>query len=184
MRGTIPPLTQYASMAWCSVKKKNHRDNFTFHLILNIGSGSYISREMKHRLNCKTHVEKINQNSETNCWLQTWRKKHRTRPYERQAQKRWMTRKDHSSVSKLLLRFLASCSTISLAAWQIPDREINTSENITKRWYSFQDGGLREDLMVGIVSSIRAHIFTTVMNAGIITNFRDWFLEMFFSLCP
>jgi hypothetical protein len=28
MRGAIPSLPQYASMAWCSVKK--HRDNFTF----------------------------------------------------------------------------------------------------------------------------------------------------------
>jgi len=29
MRGAIPPLPQYASMAWCLVK---HRDNFTFYL--------------------------------------------------------------------------------------------------------------------------------------------------------
>jgi hypothetical protein len=28
MRGAIPPLPQYAFMAWCLVKK--HRDNFTF----------------------------------------------------------------------------------------------------------------------------------------------------------
>jgi hypothetical protein len=28
MRGAIPPLTQHAFMAWCSLKK--HRDNFTF----------------------------------------------------------------------------------------------------------------------------------------------------------
>jgi len=28
MRGAIPPLPQYAFMAWCLVKKK-HRDNFT-----------------------------------------------------------------------------------------------------------------------------------------------------------
>jgi len=28
MRGTIPPLPQYAFVAWCSVKKK-HKDNFT-----------------------------------------------------------------------------------------------------------------------------------------------------------
>jgi hypothetical protein len=27
MRGAIPPLSQYAFMAWCLVK---HRDNFTF----------------------------------------------------------------------------------------------------------------------------------------------------------
>jgi hypothetical protein len=27
MRGAIPPLPQYVSMAWCLVK---HRDNFTF----------------------------------------------------------------------------------------------------------------------------------------------------------
>jgi hypothetical protein len=31
MSGAIPPLPQYAFMAWCSVKKK-HRDNFTFYL--------------------------------------------------------------------------------------------------------------------------------------------------------
>jgi hypothetical protein len=30
MRGVIPPLPQYAFMAWCSVKK--HKDNFTFAL--------------------------------------------------------------------------------------------------------------------------------------------------------
>jgi hypothetical protein len=30
MSGAIPPLLQYAFMAWCSVKKKKkHRDNFT-----------------------------------------------------------------------------------------------------------------------------------------------------------
>jgi len=28
MCGVIPPLPQYASVAWCSVKKK-HRDNFS-----------------------------------------------------------------------------------------------------------------------------------------------------------
>jgi len=31
MRGAIPPFPQYASMAWCSVKKK-YRDNFNFTL--------------------------------------------------------------------------------------------------------------------------------------------------------
>jgi hypothetical protein len=31
MRGAIPPLPQYAFMAWCSVK---HRENFTFYLYL------------------------------------------------------------------------------------------------------------------------------------------------------
>jgi len=30
MRGAIPPLPQYTFIAWCSVKKKEHRDNFTF----------------------------------------------------------------------------------------------------------------------------------------------------------
>jgi hypothetical protein len=30
MRGAIPPLPQYAFMAWCSVK---HKDNFTFTFI-------------------------------------------------------------------------------------------------------------------------------------------------------
>jgi cation transport regulator ChaC len=29
MSGAIPPLPQYAFMAWCAVKKK-HRDNFNF----------------------------------------------------------------------------------------------------------------------------------------------------------
>jgi hypothetical protein len=32
MRGAIPPLSQYAFMAWCFVK---HRDNFTFYLLIN-----------------------------------------------------------------------------------------------------------------------------------------------------
>jgi hypothetical protein len=36
MHEAIPPLPQYAFMAWCSVKK-DHRDNFTF----------YISRKSK-----------------------------------------------------------------------------------------------------------------------------------------
>jgi hypothetical protein len=31
MRGAIPPLPQYAFMAWCLVK---HMDNFTFYVIL------------------------------------------------------------------------------------------------------------------------------------------------------
>jgi len=30
MRGAIPPLTQYAFMAWCSVLKKEHGDDFSF----------------------------------------------------------------------------------------------------------------------------------------------------------
>jgi hypothetical protein len=31
MRGSIPPLPQYVSTAWCSAKKKKkHRDNFNF----------------------------------------------------------------------------------------------------------------------------------------------------------
>jgi hypothetical protein len=29
MNGAVPPLLQYAFIAWCSVKKK-HGDNFTF----------------------------------------------------------------------------------------------------------------------------------------------------------
>jgi hypothetical protein len=29
MRGSVPPISQYALMAWCSVKKE-HRGNFTF----------------------------------------------------------------------------------------------------------------------------------------------------------
>jgi hypothetical protein len=31
MRGALPPLSQYAFMAWCSVGKK-HRDKLTFYL--------------------------------------------------------------------------------------------------------------------------------------------------------
>jgi len=42
MRGAIPPLPQYAIMAWWSVEK--HRDNFTFSFILCI-----------HRLESGTH---------------------------------------------------------------------------------------------------------------------------------
>jgi len=30
MCGAIPPLPQYTYMAWCSVKKKDHRDSFVF----------------------------------------------------------------------------------------------------------------------------------------------------------
>jgi hypothetical protein len=30
MRGAIPLLPQYTFMAWCSVKKKRHRENFNF----------------------------------------------------------------------------------------------------------------------------------------------------------
>jgi len=32
MYGAIPPL-QYTFMAWCSVKKKKHRENFTFTML-------------------------------------------------------------------------------------------------------------------------------------------------------
>jgi hypothetical protein len=35
MGGAIPPLSQYAFMAWCSVKK--HRNSFTFNFIENFG---------------------------------------------------------------------------------------------------------------------------------------------------
>jgi hypothetical protein len=34
MHGTIHPLPQYTLMARCSVKKKEHRDNFTFTVYL------------------------------------------------------------------------------------------------------------------------------------------------------
>jgi hypothetical protein len=33
MLGAITPLPQYVFMAWCSVKKKKHRDNFLPYLV-------------------------------------------------------------------------------------------------------------------------------------------------------
>jgi hypothetical protein len=33
MHGAIPPLPQYAFMAWCSFKTKKHRD-YTFYLTI------------------------------------------------------------------------------------------------------------------------------------------------------
>jgi hypothetical protein len=30
MHGAIPPLAHYAFMAWCSVTKRKHKDNFAF----------------------------------------------------------------------------------------------------------------------------------------------------------
>jgi hypothetical protein len=33
MRGAIPPLSQHAFKAWCSVKKKD-RDSFTFYIYI------------------------------------------------------------------------------------------------------------------------------------------------------
>jgi len=43
MSGTIPPLYQYAFMAWCLVK---HRDNFTFtlHSVSDMRNTNLISR--------------------------------------------------------------------------------------------------------------------------------------------
>jgi len=34
MSGAILPIHQYAFMAWCSVQKRKHRDNFIFTFIL------------------------------------------------------------------------------------------------------------------------------------------------------
>jgi len=49
MRGAIPPLIQYAFMAWCSVKIK-HRDNvmfiFTFFLVNSCHSFSSEARSL------------------------------------------------------------------------------------------------------------------------------------------
>jgi hypothetical protein len=42
MSGGIPPLPQYAFMAWCSVKKE-HRDNFT---LLQTKAKKFPSRKM------------------------------------------------------------------------------------------------------------------------------------------
>jgi len=36
MSRAIPPLPQYAFMAWCSAEKKKHRNNFTFTFIPNL----------------------------------------------------------------------------------------------------------------------------------------------------
>jgi hypothetical protein len=44
MRGAIPPLPQYVSMAWCLVK---HRNNFTFTFYGLDNLGSILGRERK-----------------------------------------------------------------------------------------------------------------------------------------
>jgi hypothetical protein len=49
MHGVIPPLPQYAFMAWCSVKEK-HRDNFTFYLLpFNRQRTSFNDSHEKHK---------------------------------------------------------------------------------------------------------------------------------------
>jgi len=45
MSGAIPPLPQYAFMAWCWVKRK-HSDNFTFYLTLLISRILYLNCDM------------------------------------------------------------------------------------------------------------------------------------------
>jgi hypothetical protein len=46
MHGTIPPLPQYAFMAWCSVKER-HRDNFTFTIYTALDENSCFALFMK-----------------------------------------------------------------------------------------------------------------------------------------
>jgi hypothetical protein len=61
MRGAIPPLSHYASMAWCSVKKE-HRDQFTFTLpltqfiLLNTRLRVWMSRMPEVLFPCPLHV--------------------------------------------------------------------------------------------------------------------------------
>jgi hypothetical protein len=43
MSGAIPPLLQYASMAWCSVKK--HRDKFTFTYVVGLLVWAFLRSE-------------------------------------------------------------------------------------------------------------------------------------------
>jgi hypothetical protein len=43
MRGVIPPLSQYALMAWCLVK---HRDNYTFTFIC-MTTGTVATNKLK-----------------------------------------------------------------------------------------------------------------------------------------
>jgi hypothetical protein len=51
MRGAIPPLSQYALLAWFS-DKKEHRDNFTFTFTLTLRKAqdvSYLGNELSDR---------------------------------------------------------------------------------------------------------------------------------------
>jgi hypothetical protein len=55
MRGAIPPLPQYAFMAWCLVK---HKDNFTFYLY------SGLLRRPASKLQVSYHVDTCHPGSE------------------------------------------------------------------------------------------------------------------------
>jgi hypothetical protein len=46
MRGAIPPLSQYAFMAWCLVK---HRDNFAFYVLKIIAMNDAPTENVKFR---------------------------------------------------------------------------------------------------------------------------------------
>jgi hypothetical protein len=55
MRGAIPPLLQYAFMAWCLVK---HKNNFTFTFYVSVSRGHY---QTVGSLNLKrTHLKYVN----------------------------------------------------------------------------------------------------------------------------
>jgi hypothetical protein len=63
MRGSIPPLPQYAFMAWCSVK---HRDNFTFltFLLLNTLFSKMLSSHSTYRV--------VKSKNDTMGWICDW----------------------------------------------------------------------------------------------------------------
>jgi hypothetical protein len=70
MSEAIPPLPQYAFMAWCSVKK--HKDNFTFTFTLPVESNPLTAFEVAAFVNAPLlpltehqamkHVSKYNKN--------------------------------------------------------------------------------------------------------------------------
>jgi hypothetical protein len=57
MSGAIPPLPQYAFMAWCLVKKK-HRATFTLHVVstLTLGNEYVLILFMKYSNICKKRL--------------------------------------------------------------------------------------------------------------------------------
>jgi len=70
VRGAVPPLPQYAFMAWCSVKKKEHRDNFTFtftvpcsqtlSLCSSLNVGDQVPQQYKTEGNSVKHLHDVN----------------------------------------------------------------------------------------------------------------------------
>jgi hypothetical protein len=55
MSGVVLPLPQYSFMAWCSVKKKKHRENFTFTCMMTSES---VQTTWYMKENCETGNER------------------------------------------------------------------------------------------------------------------------------